>query len=121
MTPEQNLWCAVVDRAVEDSLADPIGAMPDYDHERGSKPWKAISEKRRAMSLREYNRLDAKDCLMGSHMESVYMRAHGRSIKPLRAILRVIWDKIEHDPLVASEYRRVFRTAGNRADRRARA
>ena len=98
MTPEQNLWRGVVDRAVEDSFYDP-----------------------RKTTRETWAGPDARLCLMTDHMESVYYRAHGRSIGELRRLLRVMWAKIDANPKLSEEYRRVFKTAGNRADRRARA
>jgi len=58
---------------------------------------------------------------MTDYMGGVYWGAHGRSIGKLRELLQVIWAKIDKNPASAKEYRRIFRTAGNRADRRARA
>ena len=86
-TPEQNLWCAVVDRAVEDSLTEQ----------------------------------DARDDLMGDYMAGVYLNAYGRSIQFLRQLLSVVWGRVDKNKDLIEEYRRILRTAGNRADRRARA
>jgi hypothetical protein len=90
MTPEQNLWCGVVDRAVQDSLEDPT---------------------------KEYDHMDARNCLMTDYMEGIYMLAHNRSIAALRELLQVIWDKIDKNPQEAKEYRRVFMTANGREAR----
>ena len=86
-TPEQNLWRAVVDSAIDDSLTDQ----------------------------------EARDDLMGDYMAEVYMHAHGRSIQKLRQLLSVVWGKVDKNHDLLEEYRRILRTAGNRADRRAMA
>ena len=119
MTPEQNLWCSVVDRAVEDSLDDPLGVLPEYDCAPRSKPWHSIRDKRRKMNVREWNRINARCCLMSSHMAGVYYHAHGRSIEPLRGLLKVIWEKIDENPKLAEHYRKAFNNnLGDRSDRR---
>ena len=87
MTPEENLWAAVVDRAIEDSLTEQ----------------------------------DARDDLMGEYMAGVYLNAHGRSIQKLRQLLSVVWGRVDKAPALIEEYRKILRTAGNRADRRAMA
>ena len=84
MTPEQNLWAAVVDSAIEDSLTEQ----------------------------------DARDDLMDDYMAGIYLNAHGRSIQYLRQLLSVVWGRVDKHPDLIEEYRRILRTAGNRADRR---
>ena len=119
MTPEQNLWAAVVDRAVEDSLDDPIGRLPEYTSKEQDDEWKRVRDKRCNMHTREWTRVDAKQCLMGEHMSGVYYRAHGRSIEPLRRLLVTMWRSIEKRPSLAVTYRKIYNNnLGNREDRR---
>ena len=77
--------------------------------------WRSVVDRAIEDSLEDQ---DARDDLMDDYMGAVYLNAYGRSIRRLRELLGVVWGRVDKNPDLIQEYRRIFRVAGNRADRR---
>ena len=119
MTPEDRLFAAIIDNAVDASLLAPLGELPDYDCAVGCKRWIQIRDKRRRMREQEENRIDGKETVNSEYMAILYKMVYHTSIKPLRLLLEDCWDKVESMPEQSLEYRKIFdEKSQSMADRR---
>ena len=119
MTPEDRLFAAIIDNAVDASLLAPPGELPDYDCVVGCKRWVQIRDKRRRMREQEENRIDGKDTVNSEYVALLYNVVHHVNMEPLIVLIRDCWKKIEIDPSLSLYYRKIFnKKSQSMADRR---
>jgi len=99
ITPEIKLYRAMINKAIEDSLLEPLSGLPDYTtDDTGSVEWRRIRDKRRTLNEREYWRQNARHGLMDPYMDILYAMCYHESIDGLRDQLAWIWEEIDADP-----------------------
>lgn len=119
MIPEDRLFAAIIDNAVDASLREPVGKLPDYKGEIGSKQWVRIRDKRRELNEKEENRLDGKERVNSAYLAILYKMVYHTSIEPLRLLLQNCWSSIEANPEKSLHYRKIFdKKSQSMADRR---
>lgn len=119
MTPEDRLFAAVIDNAIDASLRMPMGELPEYDCQIGTKEWITIRDKRRKIREDEENRLEGKEAVMSEYLALLYKMVYHTSIDPLRKLLQYCWGTIEAIPEQSLKYRKILdRESMNMADRK---
>ena len=108
MIPEDRLFVAIIDNAIDASLRRPLGDLPEYDCAVGCKRWTAIRDKRVKLRDDEDNRLDGRDTINSEYMALLYKMVHHADIEPLRLLLRECWDNIDNNPDASLQYRKIF-------------
>ena len=109
ITPEIKLYQAMLDGIIKDSLAAPIGELPEYPAGSSTSPeYYAVRAKRKDMNNAEYWRNQSKEDIRGEWCNNLHKICYGVPIFSLRRRLEWMWEKIEHKPSLSKKFIRQF-------------
>ena len=115
VTPEIDLYRAMFDGIIKDSLAPPMGTLPDYTtRDTKCNEYIRTREKRKRMNNQEYWRSKSRDDIMSLYGEKLYYLCYKASIDSLRRKMRGMWDEVDRDPDMSKVFIKRFNNkAGN--------